>query len=138
MGSVRAAYDSSTMLATIPAPVNTLGHSRVKPSVYFIPIDQPTSSRPATNNRTHAMTGTSVSELNGGASSLPARYGASRRGAPKGSKDKGKGLVTPVTSPCCPTVRGYRPVYRYSPVESSDPSNRSAATACRSRSRIST
>lgn len=56
IGSDFAACDSSTMLATIPSPVNTLGHSRVNPSVYFIPIDQPTSSRPATTSRTHATT----------------------------------------------------------------------------------
>lgn len=56
IGSDFAACDNSTMLATIPNPVNTLGHSRVNPSVYFIPIDQPTSSRPATASRTHATT----------------------------------------------------------------------------------
>lgn len=59
MGRDLAAYDSRIMLAAIPAPVSRLGTSRVKPSVYFMPIDQPTSSRPATTSRTQAMTGTS-------------------------------------------------------------------------------
>lgn len=53
------------MLAMMPAPVRTLGTRRVKPSVYFMPIDQPTSSRPATSSRIQAMRGTSVSDQQG-------------------------------------------------------------------------
>lgn len=49
------------------------------------------------------------------------------------AKRRKKGLVTMVTSP---VVRAT--AYKYRPVESSEPSKRSAATACRSRSRIST
>src|SRR3954470_352289 len=92
MGSDLAAYDSSSMLATMPAPVSTLGSGRVKPSVYFIPIDQPTSSRPATTSRIQAMTGPPRRAGAGDASSLPAsRYGASRRVSFEGSKKRLEG-----------------------------------------------
>lgn len=40
---------------TIAAPVSTLGSGRVNPSVYFRPIAQPTSRRPATKRYVQAM-----------------------------------------------------------------------------------
>jgi hypothetical protein len=43
------------MLAIIAPMVNTLGHVRVKPSVYLRPMAQPTSNSPATNNAIQAM-----------------------------------------------------------------------------------
>jgi hypothetical protein len=45
------------MLRTMPAIVRTLGHSRVKPRVYFKPIAQPASSNPAMMSSTQAMAG---------------------------------------------------------------------------------
>src|SRR3954454_20662997 len=85
MGRDFAAYDSSSMLATIPAPVNRLGTSRVNPCVYggwgvtpnrhSMPIDQPTSSRPATTSKV--------------------------------LKNRQKGLVTMVTSPVRRLLRRY-------------------------------
>jgi hypothetical protein len=49
------ARPSSTTLATIAAPVPTDGHSRVKPSVYFRPMAQTTSSNPAINSNNQLM-----------------------------------------------------------------------------------
>ena len=48
------AMPRSTTLPTIAPNVRTLGHSLVKPSVYLSPMAQPTSSKPAASNRTHA------------------------------------------------------------------------------------
>src|ERR1051326_9431364 len=42
------------MLRSIAASVSADGTRRVKPSVYFNPIDQPISQRPATNRWIHA------------------------------------------------------------------------------------
>src|SRR5919112_1411098 len=124
MGSVRAAYDSSSMLPTMPAPVRTLGTSRVKPSVYFIPTAQPTSSRPATTSRTQAMTGTSGTRTETGVRRLCLHPGTARLvGAPRAghgsavgsvrdlhpSPGNGKGLVTMVTSPLPPQIYRYKP-----------------------------
>src|SRR5262245_16418912 len=90
------------MLATIPAPVNTLGHNRVNPSVNFMPIDQPTSSRPATRSRTQAMTGTSGTRAERGcvvfASCYPVRRVSSGVLLHR-SKGRAKGPVTRVTGP---------------------------------------
>src|SRR5690348_11644767 len=55
MGSVRTASPSSAMLATMAVTVATDAHSLVKPSVYFKPIAQATSSSPAASNISHAM-----------------------------------------------------------------------------------
>jgi hypothetical protein len=44
---VRIAIDNSMKLSAIPKPVNTLGHRRVNPSVYFKLIAQPVSARSA-------------------------------------------------------------------------------------------
>jgi hypothetical protein len=46
-GKVRNARPSNPMLTTIAATVQTVGQNRVNPSVYFRPIAQPTSNRPA-------------------------------------------------------------------------------------------
>jgi hypothetical protein len=43
------------MLAIIATIVPTVGHSRVKPALYFSPIAQPISNNPATISRTHGM-----------------------------------------------------------------------------------
>ncbi|GEB52907.1 hypothetical protein SCA03_54580 [Streptomyces cacaoi] len=59
-----------------------LGHSLVKPSVYFIPIDQATSMRPATTSRIQAMTAPPKTELAGVRRLGSSRYGASRRDRP--------------------------------------------------------
>ncbi len=56
MGRLFTATLSSPMLTIRPATVNTLGHSRVKPSLSFMPIDQQISNSPAMSSRTHAMT----------------------------------------------------------------------------------
>jgi len=45
------AMPSSAMLTAMAANVPTVGHSRVNPSVYFKPIAQPTSNKPATVRR---------------------------------------------------------------------------------------
>src|SRR5690606_41780424 len=42
-------------LTTIATIVQMLGHRRVNPSVYFRPIAQPTSSKPAMNRMIQAM-----------------------------------------------------------------------------------
>src|SRR5690242_18932054 len=135
MGRHVAEEECRTMLAKMSTPVRTLGTSRVKPSVYFMPIDSPTSSRPATSSRIQAMRGTSVSDQQG-----CVVFAWERVRAPPGTgrldgvlptpstvaKHTQKGLVTMVTSP----VSSATP-YKYKPVESSEPSKRSAATACR-------
>src|SRR5690606_32216805 len=46
---VRTARAKSPMLMTIDAIVSTLGHIRVKPSVYFRPTAHPISNMAATN-----------------------------------------------------------------------------------------
>src|SRR5690554_902714 len=46
---------SSTTLTTMDTTVPMVGHKRVKPSVYFKPIAQPISNRPATSKISHDM-----------------------------------------------------------------------------------
>ena len=47
--------EQSRMLPSMLAPVNTVGVSRVKPSVYPGPTAQPISNRPATKSANHDM-----------------------------------------------------------------------------------
>src|SRR5690554_2388912 len=46
---------SSTTLTTMETTVPMVGHKRVKPSVYFKPIAQPISNRPAISKTNHDM-----------------------------------------------------------------------------------
>ncbi|MOA65164.1 hypothetical protein D3C78_1914510 [compost metagenome] len=57
MGSVLSAWPNSAKLTIMVAIVATLGHSLVKPSVYFRPIAQPTSLNPANAKNTQAIGG---------------------------------------------------------------------------------
>ncbi len=54
-GSDLIAIPSKPRLIAIAATVPTVGHSRVKPSVYFRPIAQPTSNGPASTRRSQAI-----------------------------------------------------------------------------------
>src|SRR5690606_10870647 len=51
------AQPSISTLTTIAPTVPTEGHRRVKPSVYFRPMAQPTSKKPATTSTSHAISG---------------------------------------------------------------------------------
>src|SRR5690606_12820283 len=51
----RSAFARRNTLTAIEAAVQTLGQSRVKPSVYFRPTAQPISKRPAITRYVHAI-----------------------------------------------------------------------------------
>src|SRR6476469_7876823 len=55
MGRVFTARPSSATLPSMLRPVRSVGSGRVKPAVYFRPMAQPTSSRPATTRMIHAI-----------------------------------------------------------------------------------
>src|SRR5262245_32968344 len=52
------AMPRSHRLISIERAVQSVGHHRVKPSVYFRPMAQPTSNSPATTSMTHAISHT--------------------------------------------------------------------------------
>jgi hypothetical protein len=54
-GSDFIATPSNPRLMTIAATVPTVGHSFVKPSVYFSPMAQPISNNPARTRTTHGI-----------------------------------------------------------------------------------
>jgi hypothetical protein len=54
-GNERNASAISVKLRTIAIAVAAVGQNRVNPSEYFRPSAQPTSSRPAPSNASHAL-----------------------------------------------------------------------------------
>jgi hypothetical protein len=54
-GSERSAIAIKTKLRTIAITVAAVGQNRVNPSEYLRPSAQPTSSRPAPSNASHAL-----------------------------------------------------------------------------------